>query len=160
MTPDPVPHVPGGNPHRIGVELPADAAYLVIACKLVCAFASVHGLDARDCQRLELAVDEVCTNCVTHAYDRDTSKRYRIEVERSPDDFLVIRVFDSGKGFQMSCVPVPDTKCALLERQIGGLGLLFAQKATDEFAAYRTPAGENCVEMKKRLSPAVQPARA
>ncbi len=157
MNPNPaeLPSVPRTN--GIALELPADPAYLVLACRVVCGFASLHGIAERDCRRLELAVDEICTNCITHAYERDPSKRYRVTVERDEEDMLVVRIFDRGRGFQIEQVPVPDLCCGLLERQIGGLGLMFAQKATDSFAAYRTHEGENCVEMKKRLpaAPAV-----
>ena len=159
MEPVHVPPTPHGS-QQVSLELPADPALLVMACRMVCLFAEMQGMGERDCQRLELAVDEICTNCITHAYKRDITKKYRVTAERSDDDFLVVRVLDHGVGFDLGEVPAPDIRCPLTDRQIGGLGLMFAVKATDELCYKRTPEGENCITMRKRISPISQVAQA
>ncbi len=159
MEPVHVPPTPHGS-QQVSLELPADPALLVMACRMVCLFAEMQGMGERDCQRLELAVDEICTNCITHAYKRDITKKYRVTAERSDDDFLVVRVLDHGVGFDLGDVPAPDIRCPLTDRQIGGLGLMFAVKATDELCYKRTPEGENCITMRKRISPISQVAQA
>jgi serine/threonine-protein kinase RsbW len=159
MEPINVPPTPNGS-QQVSLELPADPALLVMACRMVCLYAEMQGMGERDCQRLELAVDEICTNCITHAYKRDITKKYRVTAERSEDDFLVVRVLDHGVEFDLGDVPTPDIRCPLTDRQIGGLGLMFAVKATDELCYKRTPEGENCITMRKRISPISQVAQA
>lgn len=147
------------SPARISLELPADPNLLVVACSCVRLFAQVHGLSDRECQRLELATDEVCSNVICHAYERDAERRYRIEADVE-DNAIVVRVFDSGNTFALSDVKIPDTACCLQERPIGGLGIHLVRKVTDSVDYRTTAEGEHCFEFIKRLPPLAQAAEA
>ncbi|MDX2175331.1 MAG: ATP-binding protein [Candidatus Sumerlaeia bacterium] len=147
-----------GSRH-LRLELPAEAAMLVVACKSVRSFAESCGLGPRECDRLELAVDEVCTNCVTHAYERDADRRYWVTMEFLHDESqLVVRVYDTGPAFEPADVPAPNTSCELSQRQIGGLGLFLAAKGADSIGYQRTERGENCVVLRKYVAAAAAEA--
>lgn len=139
------------NPTRcISMEFPADPALLVIPCGAVRELARLAGFSERECQRLEVATDEICTNVVTHAYEHDRSQRYRVEAEITTE-CLEVRIYDKGDGFEMADVPEPPMHAAIEEIKIGGLGLCLCRKMMDEVTSFRTAAGEHCVRLVKRL---------
>lgn len=144
----------------IRLEMPADAGLLPVLCRAVRAFASHYGMVERECARLELALDEVCSNVIVHAYRRDPSLRFEVSAEHTAANEIVIRVMDRGVAFEPSRIPVPDTCCMLQDRQIGGLGIFLARKATDALSFDRLPDGRNCVTMMKRILPEAEAAQA
>lgn len=137
-------------PGRVSLELPASPGAIAVGAQLVRTFCESQGMPERECQRLELAADEICTNVVTHAYHSDESCMYRVECELD-GDVVVVRVIDHGASFNPAAVPVPDTVCPLEQRKIGGLGLFLVKKVTDSFEVTRTSTGENVACFRKRL---------
>ena len=135
---------------RLSIVANADPALLVVVTGAVREFARGAGFTDRDCQRLEVATDEICTNVVTHAYGHDLSRTYRVEVE-IVGPCLEIRVFDRGEGFRVEEVPAPDPAQGIEEVRIGGLGICLCRKMMDDVSSHRTAEGENCVRLVKRL---------
>ncbi len=60
-------------------------------------FLHTHAADPRTLADVLLAVSEVVTNCVVHAYRDQPTGRVALEAERSGDE-LVLSVTDRGRG--------------------------------------------------------------
>ena len=67
-------------------------------------FLHAHAADPRALADVLLAVSEVVTNCVVHAYRDQPTGRVAMEAERSGDE-LVLSVSDRGRGM----APRPDS---------------------------------------------------
>ena len=73
---------------------------------------------------LKLAVDEACTNIITHGYrGMDPGSiilSFRVEADR-----ILVQITDFGHSFEPAEAPRPDVQAALEDRELGGLGLYF-----------------------------------
>ena len=108
------------------------------------------GVDPASEYKIELAVDEACTNVIKHAY-AGTTGPIKLALEVTADE-LVIVITNKGKPFDPSSVPPPDLTADVGTRKIGGLGMYFMNRLMDE-VAYRFDARQgNQLTMKKRLS--------
>ena len=79
---------------------------------------------------LKLAVDEACTNIITHGYKgMDPGSiilSFRIEPER-----ILIQITDFGHCFEPVAGPRPDVEAALEDQELGGLGLYLIYQTMD-----------------------------
>ncbi len=107
--------------------------------------ASVAGASREETADLKLAVSEICTNAVLHAYGDTTDGgvvlRYSVA-----GNLLTVEISDSGHGFdsQNGAEPVTDPR-------EGTLGLSIARAVTDEFTI-ESDGGGTRVVFSKRLS--------
>jgi anti-sigma regulatory factor (Ser/Thr protein kinase) len=118
------------------LTLPATLDALGKLRAYVQAAATAGGVDATKTYNLQLAVDEIATNIVTHGYEEqhrtgDLSIRGDIG-----DGALTITIEDHGVAFDPRSRALPreeDLSKPLEERQIGGLGIYLAVKGVDRF---------------------------
>jgi anti-sigma regulatory factor (Ser/Thr protein kinase) len=79
---------------------------------------------------LKLAVDEACTNIITHGYkDMDPGSiilSFRIEPGR-----ILVQITDFGHCFEPVETPKPDVEAALGDDELGGLGLYLIYQTMD-----------------------------
>ena len=92
------------------------------------------GFDAQQQGRIELAVDEACSNIIEHAYAGESGQIY-IEVETEPKHYLKIVLSDTGRTFAPDQIPLyvpctPATDVASLK--VGGLGLHLMRQTMDD----------------------------
>ena len=99
---------------------------------------------------VELAVDEACTNIITHAYSDDSEKPIKIRCSMSGND-LVIKIRDWGKPFDPDSVSLPNTGSELSKRELGGLGIFLMRKVMDEVKYIFDAAGYNELTMIKHI---------
>jgi serine/threonine-protein kinase RsbW len=79
---------------------------------------------------IQLAVDEACTNIITHGYwDMDPGSII-LDLELAPDQ-IVITLTDFGHAFEPSSAPIPDVEASIEERELGGFGLFFIRQSMD-----------------------------
>jgi serine/threonine-protein kinase RsbW len=125
-------------------SLPMFRDFIKAACK------ERAGIDDQTCYDLELAVDEACTNIITHGYAgmNPGSIILALELGRSQ---VVVNLTDFGHPFEPSRAPVPDVEAGLEDRPIGGFGLFFIYQTMDEIH-YQTTEDGNCLTFIKRLS--------
>jgi serine/threonine-protein kinase RsbW len=108
------------------------------------------GLEDDDVARLELAVDEACTNVIEHAHGGDVTKDVIVRAEFD-ERALRIEVFDTGSGFDPAAVSQEDVGQLVHERKSGGLGLRVMRTLMDEVSYEIVPGNKNRLRMVKRL---------
>ena len=99
--------------------------------------------------RIQLALEELLRNIISHAYpDRG---EHQVEIAFARDDtHVTTTISDDGIPFNPLNAPPPDLDAALEERSIGGLGIHLARNVVDDFA-YAWNGGRNVVTIRKRL---------
>jgi anti-sigma regulatory factor (Ser/Thr protein kinase) len=92
------------------------------------------GLDVKGGYGLQLAVDELVTNIITHAYEEcGRTGEVVFEVELGEKELTLV-IEDSGEFYDPTRKPPPeDLDKPLEERQIGGLGIYLALQSVDQF---------------------------
>jgi serine/threonine-protein kinase RsbW len=98
---------------------------------------------------MKLAVDEACTNIITHGYAGMDPGSVILGLEWN-DDQVRMTITDFGHSFEPSEPPVPDIDAALEDRPEGGFGLYFIYQTMDG-VDYQTSESGNCLILTKRL---------
>ena len=79
---------------------------------------------------LKLAVDEACTNIITHGYKGMDPGSIILSFRIQPDRILV-QITDFGHVFEPVAGPKPDVEAALGDDELGGLGLYLIYQTMD-----------------------------
>lgn len=118
-------------------------------------FGRTHSLPARTVQELNLALDELVTNTITHGFAAHGEGEHRIEIEilHGPSG-IDVTLLDNGKRFNPFEAPDPDITASLEDRPIGGLGVFLVKQLMDGMD-YVYEAGRNCVRLHKNVPPEV-----
>lgn len=96
-----------------------------------------------------LAIEEAFVNICSYAYKGATGEaRVSCEADR---DALTIEISDMGTAFDILSIPDPDTSADIDEREIGGLGVFFIRRFTDD-VSYRREDGRNILRLVFRLA--------
>ncbi|MDZ7372929.1 MAG: ATP-binding protein [candidate division KSB1 bacterium] len=136
------------------LRIPSRTENLEIIREFVSRIARNAGFSEEDVGKIQLAVDEACTNVVKHAYDGDPRKPIDVAV-RLDYDRLTIVVTDEGKGFDPKAVEISDISEYLAELRVGGLGIYLMRSLMDEVEYSIQPGVRNQVRMVKYfVSPA------
>ena len=93
--------------------------------------ANVPGMDGEILYDVQLAVDEACTNIISHGYADLDPGSIILDLEIDPDK-LIVSLTDFGHSFEPSSAPVPDVDAPIEERELGGFGLFFIQQSVDQ----------------------------
>ena len=117
--------------------------HIKTACK------GVSGLDEQAIYDVLLAVDEICTNIITHGYAGMDPGSIILDVEVTPQALLVT-IDDFGHSFEPVEPPAPNAEASLEEREIGGLGLFFVFSSVDDIQYQSSPVGNTTRLIKKR----------
>ena len=100
--------------------------------------------------KIELAVDEACSNVVKHAYTDNLKHFIEVEIVHNEYAFTVV-VSDRGRGFDPSKLPQTDMKLYLEKYQVGGLGIHLMKSLMDYVEYSINPGKKNQVIMKKYI---------
>ena len=79
---------------------------------------------------LKLAVDEACTNIITHGYKGMNPGSIILSFRIQPDRILV-QITDFGHVFEPAETPKPDVEAALGDQELDGLGLYLIYQTMD-----------------------------
>jgi serine/threonine-protein kinase RsbW len=99
---------------------------------------------------LNLALDEVVTNVIKHAYPAGGEHQFTLQIDLSPEEF-VARVEDDGRPFNPTEHPAPHLDVPLEERKEGGLGIFLVRQIVTSFE-YQRLDGKNIVTLRKKLT--------
>lgn len=125
-------------------SLPLFREHIKSACQ------GVAGLDEAAIYDVQLAVDEICTNIITHGYADMDPGSIILNVEILSQS-LMVTISDFGHAFEPVEPPAPDANATLEEREVGGLGLFFVFSSVDDIQYESSPAGNNTRLIKKFL---------
>ena len=126
-----------GQPDVIRLDLPATYKYLnIIGASVKAILARLENLAEPDAvsHRAELAIHEICTNIVEHAYEGQEDGRIEITLSifRQPAH-LTVDLKDDGCPFEPANVAEPD----LEHGQVRGYGLFLVDKLVNEVSYHR-----------------------
>ena len=109
-------------------------------------------VDERTLYDLKLAVDEACTNIITHGYAGmdPGSIMLRLELDSRK---ITLTITDFGHPFEPYEPDKPDVNAAMDETELSGFGLFFIYESMDEIDYQETEDGNSLI-LTKRL-PAV-----
>ncbi len=122
--------------------MPSDESLTVLAqldqlrtvTQFIVGAASRVGFSGAQLSRIELAVDEACSNIIQHAYEGRDDGDIRVGVRAEPGRRIVISLDDTGKPFDPDGMPDHDPSATntLDDLKVGGLGIYLMRQAMDE----------------------------
>jgi serine/threonine-protein kinase RsbW len=109
--------------------------------------AEVPGVDDEILYDIQLAVDEACTNIITHGYQdlNPGSIILDLALDRAK---VTVSLTDFGHAFEPSNAPIPDIHAPLEERELGGYGLFLIQQSIDQMEYQVTEDGNKMILTK------------
>lgn len=113
------------------------------------AYAERESLPLDVVQQLNLALDELITNTITHGYRGDGNRSIEVEIKRDRKS-LHATLTDDASPFNPFETNPPDVNLPLEERKVGGLGVFLVRQLMDDFS-YSLQDGRNCVRLRKSL---------
>ncbi|MCC6189378.1 MAG: ATP-binding protein [Anaerolineales bacterium] len=133
-------------------SLPALREFVARACQ------ARPGLDRPFIYDLALAVDEACTNIITHGYAGQDPGSIVLACRIEPGK-VVLTITDFGRPFEPCEPPRPQIGPDPDQVPAGGLGLFFIYQSTDE-VDYATGEDGNHLVLTKHIRPAAPPGPA
>lgn len=89
------------------------------------------GLNDETISKMQLAVDEWCTNIIKYAYHNESDKNIIIKINWNSAKFY-ISIIDFGPPFDPKDVPVPDLEKYYRQHRVGGFGIHLMKTLMDE----------------------------
>ena len=132
------------------LRLPSQKDNLELIRNFVAGVAKKVGFDAEDVNKVELAIDEACTNVIEHAYENDDSQDIDIAIQINYDKFSIV-VTDKGRSFSPKDISMPGMGRYLAELRVGGLGIYLMKTLMDEVEYHSEPGVGNEVRMVKHF---------
>ena len=132
------------------LKIPGQVDNLEIIRNFISGVAKKVGFGDDDANKIELAVDEACTNVIEHAYRDDDDKDIDIAIKLDYQKLTVV-VTDRGRSFNFKQVEMPNMNSYLAELRVGGLGIYLMKTLMDEVDYQSKPGGKNEVRMVKYL---------
>ncbi len=142
---------------KLLIQTPGHGSYLAYIRMLVGDLARKVGFDEGEAAKIEMAVDEACSNVVRHAYSpdkawcwqhRDPEIRLDIRVEGS---HLVIEINDHGQRFDFANYRPAKMGDHLREMKPGGYGIPIMRSFMDEVQYSSNDQTGNTLRMVKYL---------
>jgi anti-sigma regulatory factor (Ser/Thr protein kinase) len=117
--------------------------------EVICSSARV---DAHKCGDVKLAVEEACSNIITHGYAGRPPGAITLAGYREKDRLVVV-ISDQGVPFHPDGAPPPDLGADWEQRRVGGLGWHLIRKTVDTLS-YETVGDENRLTLTVELKEA------
>ncbi len=133
------------------LKLPSQSDNLALIRDMVSKIATQVGFDNDESSKIELAVDEACTNVIRHAYPQSPGQVIDVLIKVDANK-LMITVSDKGKGFNPDTVKVSDLAESIRAGRRGGLGLRLIKTLMDKVDFQIQPGTKNQVKMVKYFS--------
>jgi len=100
--------------------------------------------------RLTLALDEIVSNVIRHAFDDGADHHIEVRLDVA-NGMVTATVEDDGVPFDPRDAAAPALDAPLEERQAGGLGMHLVRSTMDEIA-YRREGGRNVLTVRTALA--------
>lgn len=99
---------------------------------------------------VQLAIEELVTNCIKYAYSDDGEHVIEIALDIA-DHTLTLLMVDDGRPFDPLTAPPPDLSLPIERRLAGGFGIHLLRNLSDGFV-YERRDHRNRVTVTKRMS--------
>ena len=97
---------------------------------------------------VEMAIEEIYLNIVYYAYAQKDGDAIILADINKKDKILTLTFIDEGPEYNPLLKEDPDTTMDIMDRPIGGLGILMVKRMMDD-VAYCRENGENHLTIKK-----------
>ena len=97
---------------------------------------------------VEMAIEEIYLNIVYYAYAQKDGDAIILTDINEKDKIMTLTFIDEGPEYNPLLKEDPDTTMDIMDRPIGGLGILMVKKMMDD-VAYCRENGENHLTIKK-----------
>jgi len=114
-------------------------------------FGATIGLPPKILFNVNLALEELICNIITHGYPENGSHQIELSIEYR-DHTLTIFLEDDGIPFNPLHARCANRTCILKKRQIGGLGVQIARSMMDDIG-YQRCGTKNRLILKKFITP-------
>ena len=131
------------------IILRTDLSELTALQAFVERFAAAESLPTEDAFQLNLVLEELITNTMSHGHAAGTGGSIRVRLERT-GDVVEADLIDQGMAFDPRTLPDPALDTPLAERAVGGLGVFLVRQFVDELD-YRREEGSNHLRLRKRV---------
>jgi anti-sigma regulatory factor (Ser/Thr protein kinase) len=135
----------------LSLSLTNDRREIARAATAIETFGRAHAISLDDISAVNLALDEILANIISHAYRDDAV--HTIELQLTLHDRAIhVVVSDDGRPFNPLTWPPPDLDVPIDRRPVGGLGLYIARSVVDSIE-YRREDEKNVLTLWKRCGP-------
>ena len=114
--------------------------------------AGVPGVTDEILYDVQLAVDEACTNIISHGYAGLEPGSIIMDLDIHADR-IAVTLTDFGHSFEPGSAPAPDVDAPIEERELGGFGLFFIQQSMDDMKYQVTEDGNKMTLTKYLRNP-------
>ena len=136
-------------PMDMRLEVGDELAEITVVAARVEAFCALHDLGDDIAHAVNLSLDELLTNTMTHGAAAGDPLQIQVLFSLSGDT-LTVQLSDTGTAFDPSEAPAPDLESDVEDRPVGGLGLHLVRELMDSLS-YRRQDGRNELTLTKRL---------
>jgi serine/threonine-protein kinase RsbW len=142
---------------KLVIEAPIHGSCLAYIRSLVADLAQQVGFPEDEVAKIEMAVDEACSNIVEHAYISEKAWQWKqaeprigLEVRAEPNR-LVIEINDHGQRFDFATYRPHDIEQRVLQMQTGGYGVAIMREFMDEVQYSSSDVAGNTLRLVKYL---------
>jgi serine/threonine-protein kinase RsbW len=142
---------------KLLIQAPSHGSYLGYIRGLVGDLARKIGFPEEEVAKIEMAVDEACSNVVKHAYSakrewcwKHRDPEIRMDV-RAEDNRLVIEINDHGQKFDFAAYRPTDVEDRLEQMMPHGYGIFIMRKFMDEIQYSSNDRAGNTLRLVKYL---------
>jgi serine/threonine-protein kinase RsbW len=148
------------SPDKLLLRTPGHGSSLAYIRAIVADLARKIGFDENEVAKVEMAVDEACSNVVRHAYSPDKKwcwqhrdPEINLDIRRE-NDRLVIEIKDHGQRFDFANYRSAEIEDRLREMKQSGYGLFIMRNFMDEVQYNSNDQTGNTLRMVKYLKKA------
>jgi serine/threonine-protein kinase RsbW len=132
------------------LTVPGRIEYLAQIADFIEVTARDAGWSDEDIYRVQMAVDEACSNIIEHAYGPDRQGDIKLSCRAQSERDLFISIHDAGRPFDPTAVPEPPRGGDWENLPEGGLGLYFMRRLMDQVTFHFDEQNGNTLTMLKR----------
>ncbi|HMH19047.1 MAG TPA: anti-sigma factor antagonist [Burkholderiales bacterium] len=140
--------------HSAEIRIANQLAEIGKVADLLDAFGRRHALSERVRHDMSIALEEVVSNIIHHAYRDNASHSISVCLRLAADE-LQAEIVDDGTAFDPLVHDAPKPSGSLNERTPGGLGLHFVKSLMDNVRYFRAEDGNHLTLVKRTAGPAV-----
>lgn len=120
-------------------------------------FCREHGIAQRESNTINVALDEILSNVIHHGYADSGVHDIAVTLTSAAGE-ITVEIEDDGTPFDPTTVPAPTLTGSLVERDLGGLGLVFVRALVDQID-YQRVAGRNHLKLRWRIPAGAVPGQ-